>query len=122
MDTRERIFEKAEDLGRAISQAPEHAYLQAAHREIAEDGEATELLNQLRDAQEKLLEIVGKGEEPTEEQGQEFSRLQERIQTSSRYQALISSQENFDRLMERVHQAIGGGIRKGQESRIILPS
>jgi len=122
MDTRERIFEKAEELGRVISQTPEYAYLQAAHRDIGNDREATEQLNQLRDAQEALIEIVGKGEQPTAEQEQEFAALQEQIQTSSRYQALISSQENFDRLMERVHRAIGSGIRKGEESRIILPS
>jgi len=122
MDTRERIFEKAEELGRVISQTPEYAYLQAAHRDIGNDREATEQLNRLRDAQEALIDLVGKGEQPSAEQEQEFAALQEQIQTSARYQSLISSQENFDRLMERVHRAIGTGIRKGEESRIILPS
>ncbi len=122
MNDRERIFEKAEELGRVISQVPEFAYLQAAHRDIGEDREATEMLNKLRALQETLLESVGRGEEPSPEQEQEFGELQERIQTSTRYQALISSQANFDKLMERVHQAIGEGIRKGEESRIILPS
>jgi len=122
MDERQRIFEKAEELGRVISQTPEYAYLQAAHREIGEDREATELLNKLRELQETLLEAVGRGEDPGEEQEREFQELQEQIQTSSRYQALISSQANFDKLMERVHRAIGEGIRKGEESRIIIPS
>ncbi|MDH3732827.1 MAG: YlbF family regulator [Gemmatimonadota bacterium] len=122
MDTQDRIFEKAEELGRAISQTPEYAYLQSAHREIGDDREATEMLNKLRDLQESLIELVGRGEQPTEEQEQEFGDLQELIQTSSRYQALISSQANFDKLMEKVHRRIGEGIRKGEESRIILPS
>ena len=122
MDERQRIFEKAEELGRVISQTPEYAYLQAAHREIADDREATEMLNKLRQIQETLLEAVGRGEEPGKEQEQEFTELQEQIQTSTRYQALISSQANFDKLMERVHRAIGEGIRKGEESRIIIPS
>lgn len=122
MDERDRIFERAEEVGRLISQTPEYAYLQAAHREIAEDREATELLNKLRDLQESLLEAVGRGETPSAEQEQEFQALQERIQTSARYQALISSQANFDKLMERVNRAIGEGIRKGEESRIIIPS
>jgi len=116
MDTRERIFEKAEELGRVISQTPEYAYLQAAHRDIGDDREVTEQLNKLRELQDALLELVGKGEQPDAEQEQEFAELQERIQASSRYQSLISSQENFDRLMERVHRAIGNGIRKGEES------
>jgi cell fate (sporulation/competence/biofilm development) regulator YlbF (YheA/YmcA/DUF963 family) len=122
MDTRERIFEKAEELGRVISQTPEIAYLQSATLEIGDDREATVMMNQLRDLQESLLEIVGKGEEPTAEQEQEYADLHESIQTSTRYQALISAQANFDKLMDKVHRAIGEGIRKGEESRIILPS
>lgn len=122
MDTRERIMEKAVELGRLIAQTPEYAYLQSAHREIGDDRGATELLNRLRDLQESLLEAVGKGEEPPAEQEAEYEQLQEKIQTSTRYQALISSQANFDKLMEKVHRSIGQGIRKGEESRIILPS
>jgi cell fate (sporulation/competence/biofilm development) regulator YlbF (YheA/YmcA/DUF963 family) len=122
MDTRERIFEKATELGRVIAQAREYAYLQSAHREIANDREATELLNRLRDLQEALLDQVAQGQEPNAEQEQEYADLQEKIQTRSGYQALISSQANFDKLMEKVHRAIGEGIRKGEESRIIISS
>jgi len=122
MDTRDRIFEKAEELGRVISQTPEIAHLQSAHRDIGDDREATEMLNRLQHVQESLLELVGRGEEPTEEQEQEFADLQENIQTSTRYQALISAQANFDKLMDKVQRTIGEGIRKGEESRIILPS
>ncbi len=122
MDTRERTFEKAEELGRMISQAPEYAYLQAAHREIGDDREATQTLNKLRELQEKLLEVVHRGEEPPEELESEYAKLQEEVQASSRYQALISSQANFDKLMDKIHAAIGRGIKKGEESRIIVPS
>lgn len=122
MDERQRITEKAEELGRMIAQTPEYAYLTSAHREIGDDREATEGLNKLRELQETLLAAVGRGEEPDAEAEREFGELQEQIQQSSRYQALIASQANFDKLMERVHQAIGTGIRKGEESRIIIPS
>ena len=122
MDDRKRIFERAKELGRIISQTPEYAYLQAANRGISGDSDATEMLNKLRELQEALLDAVGKGETPNEEQEREFSDLQERIQTSTRYQALISSQTNFDKLMEKVHRAIGQGIRTGEESRIIISS
>jgi cell fate (sporulation/competence/biofilm development) regulator YlbF (YheA/YmcA/DUF963 family) len=122
MDTRDRIVEKAEELGRLIAQMPEFAYLQAAQREIADDREATEMLNRLRTLQETLVAQVGRGEQPTEEQEREYDELQERIQTTVRSQSLIASQTNFDKLMERVHRAIGEGIRKGEKSRIILPS
>jgi hypothetical protein len=44
------------------------------------------------------------------------------MQASSRYQSLISAQANFDRLMEKVNQAIARGLKEGEKSRIILPS
>jgi cell fate (sporulation/competence/biofilm development) regulator YlbF (YheA/YmcA/DUF963 family) len=121
-DTRERIIEKAEELGRLLAQTPEYAYMQSANRELGDDREATELLNRLRHLQESLIASVERGEDPPAEERTEYEELQEKIQTTSRYQALISSQANFDKLMERVHRSIGAGIRKGEESRIILPS
>ena len=122
MDARDRMFEKAEERGRVISQTPEYMYLTSANREVADDREAVETLNRLRELQDTLLEHVGKGEEPPEEMRTEFETLQESVQQSTRYQSLISAQANFDKLMERVHRSIGTGIRKGEESRIIISS
>lgn len=121
-DARERMFEKAEELGRVISQTAEYAYLRSASREVGDDREATETLNRLRELQDRVLEHARRGEDPPEDVRHEYEDLQQRIQRSSRYQALISAQENFDKLMERVHRAIGKGIQKGEESRIILPT
>lgn len=121
-DSREKIMEKARELGRLVSQTAEYGYLQAASREIADDREATETLNRLRDLQDELMGLVQRGEEPPEDRQQEYGRLQEEIQRSSRYQSLVSAQANFDKLMEKVHRAIGEGIKKGEESRIIIPS
>ncbi len=121
-DGRERIFEKAEELGRHISQTAEYAYLSAANRDISDDREAVTTLNEMRELQEKILAHMSRGEEPPDELQQAFTEQQEKVQTSARYQSLISSQANFDKLMDKVHQAIGRGIKKGQESRIIISS
>ena len=121
-DARERMFDKAEELGRVISQTAEYAYLRSASREIGDDREATEALNRLRELQDQILSQAQRGEEPPEDLRRQYEELQAEIQRSSRYQSLISAQENFDKLMERVHRAIGKGIQKGEESRIILPT
>lgn len=121
-DPREKIFDKAEELGRLISQTPEYAYLGAANRDLADDREATETLNEMRALQERILAHISKGEDPPAELQQEYAEFQEKVQTSTKYQSLISSQLNFDKLMDKVHQAIGRGIKKGQESRIIISS
>jgi cell fate (sporulation/competence/biofilm development) regulator YlbF (YheA/YmcA/DUF963 family) len=121
-DSRDKIFDKAEELGRLISQTAEYSYLDAANRDLANDREATETLNQLRELQEKIMGHVSQGQEPPAELQQEFADFQETVQSSARYQSLISSQLNFDKLMDKVHQAIGRGVKKGQESRIIISS
>ena len=122
MDERDRLLEKAREVGRIISQLPEYAYVRAARREMDEDREATETLRRMRDLQEEMMRALAAGESPAEERQREFETLQEQIQVNTRYQALVSSQANFERLMERVDGAIGEGIRKGEESRIILPT
>ena len=121
-DPRATMMEKAEELGRLISQSAEYSYLNAANRDLADDREATETLNEMRALQERLLGHISRGEDPPAELQQEYSDFQEKVQTSSRYQSLISSQLNFDKLMDKVHHSIGEGIKKGRESRIIIPS
>lgn len=121
-DSRERIFEKAEDLGRLLSQTAEYGYLKAARREIDADREATETLNRMRELQGRLVSYVERGESPPAELQTEFAELQEEMQQSSRFQAWISAQANFEKLMDRVNRAIDRGIQRGDESRIIIPS
>ncbi len=121
-DTRDTIFAKARELGRLVSQTPEFAYLKAANRELADDREATTLLNQLRELQEKVLDHIDRGEDIPEDLRARVEDAQSKAQSSSRYQMLISTQANFERLMDRVNQEIGKGIKAGEESRIIIPS
>ena len=119
---RDRIMERAGEVGRLISQTPEYAYLRSAMREIDDDEEAKGRLDAIRALQEKLFGFLEKEEEPPEDLRDELGKLSEEMQTSSRYQSLISAQANFDKLVERVNLAIAEGVKAGEQSRIILPS
>ncbi len=121
-DSRERIFERAEELGRLLSQTPEYAYLKSSRKEIDEDREATRALNRMRELQERLMQHVERGEEPPEDLRTEYVELQEEMQGSARFQSWISAQANFEKLMDKVNRAIDKGIQRGDESRIIIPS
>lgn len=121
-DARERIVEKAEELGRMLGQTAEYKYLQSANEEISDDRDATEGINRLRDLQEKAVSHLERGEQPPEEVQEELEDLRQTIQSNPRYQSLVSAQTNFDKLMDKVHKAIGRGIKKGAESQIIMPS
>ncbi len=122
MSDRDGIFQRAVEVGRLISQTPEYAYLRSAIREIDGDEEAKARLDGIRALQEKLIGFLEREEEPPEDLRAELGSLSEEMQTTTRYQALISAQANFDKLMEKVNQSIGEGVKAGEQSRIILPS
>lgn len=122
MSEREAIFERAIEVGRLISQTAEYAYLKSAMREIDGDEEARKRLDSIREIQEKVIGFLEREEEPPEDLRADLGRLSEEMQTSTRYQALISAQANFDKLMEKVNLSIAEGVKKGEQSRIILPT
>lgn len=121
-ERRSRILDKAEELGRMLGQTAEYEYLQAANKDIADDREATELLNRLQELQDEAVSHLEKGEQPPEEVTDELEELRGKIQRSPRYQSLVAAQSNFDKLMQKVHRAISDGMKKGRESRIVMPS
>jgi cell fate (sporulation/competence/biofilm development) regulator YlbF (YheA/YmcA/DUF963 family) len=122
MSDREAILERAAEVGRLISQTPEYAYLRSAMRDIDGDEQARARLDSIREIQERVIGFLEREEEPPEDLRAELGRLSEEMQTSTRYQALISAQANFDKLMERVNLSIAQGVKTGEQSRIILPS
>ncbi len=121
VNERERIFDKAGEVGRLLASTPEFQYLKTAHREIADDQESNEMLSRMRGLQEKIVDHFNREEEPPQELENELATLTEQMQVSTRYQSLIASQANFDKLMDLVNQAIGEGIRAGEQSGIIVP-
>lgn len=121
-EKRDRIEQKAEELGRMLGQTAEYEYLQAANDDVADDREATELLNRAKELQEKAVSHLERGEDPPEEVQDELEEVRGKIQGSPRYQSLVAAQSNFDKLMQKVHKAISEGMKKGEESQIVMPS
>ena len=117
---RDRIFERAAEVGRLVSQTTEFRHLKSAHEDIGGDKDATGQIEDMRNLQTEIMGFLEKGEEPPEDLRQQLEVLSEKMQTSTRYQALISAQANFDKLMEKVQESIGKGIRTGEESRIVI--
>lgn len=121
-DRKSRIMDKAQELGRMLGQTAEYEYLQAANRDIADDRDATELLNRAKELQEEAVSHLEKGEDPPEDVADELEEVRGKIQGSARYQSLVAAQSNFDKLMQKVQRAISEGMKKGEESRIVMPS
>lgn len=118
----EAIQEKAREIGRLLSQTEEYKALKRANERLSDDREVVELLNRLAGLEEELSTSLRSGREPTPEQEKEYETTAEQLQSKSGYQALVAAQSNFDRLMMRINEEIGQGIKAGESSRIILPS
>lgn len=115
------IAEKAQEIGRLLSRTEEYQELKKANESLGNDRDTVTLMNKLADLEGQLGAYIRAGREPEKEMQEEFSQLAEEIQQKSAYQAVVSAQSNFERLMGRINEEIGKGLEAGEKSRIILP-
>lgn len=116
------IQEKAREVGRLLAQTNEYKALKRANEQMGDDRETVTLLNQLSQLEQELTAAMRAGQEPTQEQEQNYQSLAEELQQKTAYQSLVAAQANFERVMTRINEEIGEGIKAGEQSRIILSS
>jgi cell fate (sporulation/competence/biofilm development) regulator YlbF (YheA/YmcA/DUF963 family) len=114
------LEDKAKDLGRTIGQSPEYKAVKRSSEALNLDREATVILRQMEQIRTEAQAMIDRGEEPTPEMEHKLDGLLQEVQTNPSYQAAISAQDNFDKLMLRVNTWIADGIRAGATSQIIL--
>jgi len=113
------LQDKAADLGRLIGQSAEYQAVKRAGEALNADREAVTLLQQMERLQSEAQRMIQRGEQPDEEMERQLDELLGKIQGNSLYQRMAASEENFNKLMLRVNDWIGDGIRKGAASSII---
>lgn len=114
------LEDKAKDLGRTIGQSDEYKAVKRSSEALNNDRDATTVLRQMEAIRTTAQQMIDRGEEPTPDMEQQLDALLQQVQVNPAYQAAISAQENFDKLMLRVNQWIADGIRAGATSSIIL--
>ena len=117
----DQIQERAREVGRLIAQTEEYRALKRANTQLGDDRETVTLVNRLEELDGEITDRLRRGQEPTQEQQEEYASLAEKLQQQTAYQAIVAAQSNFDRLMMRVNEEIARGIEAGEQSRIILP-
>ena len=113
------IEEKGRELGRHIGQSREYQELKRANDALAQDQEAVKLLKQMEALRGDAQRMIERGQRPTPEMEKQLDDLLSKVQVQPVYQRLLSAQENFDKLMQRVNELILEGIEKGAASPII---
>lgn len=115
------IQEKSREIGRLLVQTPEYQALKRANARLSDDRETVTLLNELSTLEGQVAAALQAGQDPAQDQQEEYERLIERLQQRSIYQEVVAAQSNFERIMVRINEDIARGIEAGEQSRIILP-
>jgi cell fate (sporulation/competence/biofilm development) regulator YlbF (YheA/YmcA/DUF963 family) len=115
------ILERAREIGRQLARTEEYQALKRANERLGEDRDTVSMMNRLGDLEDQITSYLRSGREPTPEIQQEYEKVATEIQRKAAYQAVVSGQANFDRLMMRIQEEIARGIEAGEQSRIILP-
>jgi cell fate (sporulation/competence/biofilm development) regulator YlbF (YheA/YmcA/DUF963 family) len=113
------IEDKAKELGRLIGQSSEYQALKRASDALNEDKDTVGLLQSMERLRIEAQRAMAKGENPTKEMEQQLDTLLGQIQGRASYQRLLVSQENFDKVMQKVNDWIMEGIERGAASPII---
>ena len=116
------LMEKADELGGLLARTDEYQALRRAMSRANEDRDVVEERNALMELEGFLMREMQAGRQPDEEKAKEYEERMSRLQTNSTFQGLIAAQENFDKVMRKVNDAIAAGMEKGAESRIIMPT
>ena len=113
------IEDKAKELGRLIGQSSEYQALKRSSDALNEDKDTVGLLQQMEKLRVDAQKMLARGERPTPEMEQQLDVLLGQIQGRASYQRLLVTQENFDKVMQRVNDWIMEGIERGAASPII---
>ena len=115
------IEDRAVELGRLLGQTNEYKAMQTAREELDKTPEVKAQMQRVEMLTEKIEPHAREGKEPPKELTDEYESLIASIQAHPKYQQVVASHANFDKLMHRVNEKIGEGIQKGSESSIIIP-
>jgi cell fate (sporulation/competence/biofilm development) regulator YlbF (YheA/YmcA/DUF963 family) len=118
----EGIWERAREVGRLLAQTEEYKALRRANERVGEDRAAVTALNRLSELEETIGRALQRGDEPGDEEREEYERVALELQALPAYQGIVAAQSNFEKLMMRVNEEVGKGIEAGEQSRLILPT
>jgi cell fate (sporulation/competence/biofilm development) regulator YlbF (YheA/YmcA/DUF963 family) len=113
------LSDKAMELGRLIGQSAEYQAVKRANEGVQGDRDVIGSLQRMDALRNEAQEMIERGEQPTPEMEQELDQLLTKVQANTLYQRVLTTNENFDKVMVQVNQWILEGIKKGAASSII---
>jgi cell fate (sporulation/competence/biofilm development) regulator YlbF (YheA/YmcA/DUF963 family) len=109
------IEQKAKELGEEIRNTEQYKVLETAGQKLKDDESAQDLIKELQEVQKQIEFAQRSGVPPTQEQGESFNAIRQKMEANSSVQEFMKAQQQFNTVMETVNNAIGKGIT-GQEN------
>ena len=113
------IIDKARELGIALSESAEFQRMVQARQAMENDQQVTDLLEEFRDKQERVVELLSE-DTPDRETVTALTNDVERVQAilleHPVFSAMLEAQNEFQQLMGRVNSVIGSCIGFETES------
>ena len=109
----EKIIQMAFELGNTIAQSPEVQAMQEMQGKIAQDAEASALINRYQEARIKMDNKMNDGLSIMPEEENHIRIMEQQLNESPLVQELIQVQEKFNNLMQSVYFTLNEGIAGG---------
>ena len=113
------LEESAQALGAQIGQSPEYKSLRRAEEGVGKDDALKALLQEYQGLQDRIIGMQAQGRPVPEEIRKRAEGLQMKVESQPLYQQMIAAQANYEKLMARVNQAMGDGVKQGTSQKII---
>ena len=113
------IDDKAQELGRLLGQSDQYRVLLRATDRMKEDVALQQQLAEVEQLAQQLERTAQTGQEPANEQVEQYDRALQTVQGNPVYQQVVAAQANFEKFMAKVNSRIYEGLKKGAASSII---
>ena len=100
------IIEKAHDLGHALSESDEAVVMHAAEMNMEQDMDAQALIRDFQARQKTMQEAEQEKKEVSDEDWNEFTRIQEKMKENKALQAYFAAMQRFQQLIQDVNTEI----------------
>lgn len=113
------IWDKAEELGRLIGQAPEVKALRRAEAALRDDTDTQTKLQTIQTLAKQVDQVIATGQMPEQATTEAYEKAVRELEMSPIGQGYVVARANFEKMMAKVNEMIGQGIEKGATSGII---
>jgi cell fate (sporulation/competence/biofilm development) regulator YlbF (YheA/YmcA/DUF963 family) len=105
------IKEIARELGHALYESDEAAVLHAAETNMSQDKEAQALIADFQTRQKKIEDAQEAGQEVSEEEWNEFNRIQETMKENKSLLAYFAAMQRFQKLLQDANTEINNVLK-----------